>query len=351
MAMISIIIPIYNAEKTLKKCLESIVKQSYKDIELILVNDGSIDSSLEICNRFSKRDSRIKVINKENEGSVKARIDGINKSTGKYITFVDSDDWLDRNALEVLIMELDRENIDILCFNSYKVLGNYGVIKVEGNRTYFKDNKIYKNKEIEVRLIAAWLHGHPFPSTLWGKIYKREVIQDAFKYSKYIRFFYDDLMTNFEVFFRAKTIKLIDIPLYYYRYGVGTSKYMPYLIEDVINVYRVQKIIIEKYYSDTKEDKYNGISIMLLNTLKTCILNLFYGSLSKVEKKRCINYFISYGEVIESCSNEGSLKYFSTDFINSIINKDSNYLYQLGESIYKKTNIKRLVLNTINKVL
>ncbi len=100
--MVSIILPIYNKEKELEQCLKSILNQTYDNLEIILVNDGSTDSSRRICERFSTDDHRIKLINKENEGVELARLTGLNYATGTYITFVDPNDWFPNNAIEYL---------------------------------------------------------------------------------------------------------------------------------------------------------------------------------------------------------------------------------------------------------
>lgn len=347
---ISVIVPVYNAEKTLKKCINSILYQTYKNFELILVNDGSKDNSLEICNKY-KYDNRIKLINKNNEGLVKARIDGISKSTGQYITFVDADDWVDKNTFLLLYEEYQKNQFDILCFNSYKVIGKYGLIKRKNDSTYFKENKLYNENEIKNKLIEAWLFGHPFPATMWGKFYKRDIIQDIGLYSKNIKFFYEDLMTNFEVFMRAKSVKLIDENLYYYRYGGGTSRYMPEFFEDVVNTYKVQKLIIDDNYKDSKLEKEKGISIMLLNTLKTCITNVFFSNLNDREIKKNINKYTKNEAILEATDNEGSIKYFDPKFLEAIKSGNIEYLYNIGFEQYKKTKIKRDILKLINNIV
>ena len=100
--MISVIVPIYNSEKYLNQCLTSLVKQTYSDLEIILVNDGSTDSSMNICEKFKKEDDRIILINKKNQGLVRARKDGARKATGEYITFIDADDWIDADTYDNL---------------------------------------------------------------------------------------------------------------------------------------------------------------------------------------------------------------------------------------------------------
>ena len=100
--LISVVIPIYNRESTLQKCVDSVLAQTYKNIEVILVNDGSTDRSGDICRRYEQIDPRVKVISKENGGLSSARNAGIDKSCGEYIFFIDSDDWIDSDTLKVL---------------------------------------------------------------------------------------------------------------------------------------------------------------------------------------------------------------------------------------------------------
>ena len=115
MIKISIIVPIYNTEKYLSRCLESLVNQTLKDIEIICINDGSTDNSLQILEQFAYRDNRIKIINQTNLGQSVARNKGLNFASGKYIGFVDSDDWVDLNYFERLYEAIERTNSDFAC--------------------------------------------------------------------------------------------------------------------------------------------------------------------------------------------------------------------------------------------
>ena len=122
---ISVIVPIYNAKKTLRRCIKSILSQTYTDFELILINDGSTDSSVNICNEY-KYDKRVTLINKKNEGSVKARIDGINLARGEYITFIDADDWIDKNMVAEMYNQID-EDVDLVTIAPHKFYGQLGI--------------------------------------------------------------------------------------------------------------------------------------------------------------------------------------------------------------------------------
>lgn len=349
MSRISIIVPIYNAEKFLNKCIKSVLKQTFKDFELILVNDGSTDKSLEICDRYAKNDKRIKLINKKNEGSVLARKRGIREAKGDYVIFVDADDWISINALEVINEEINRNYADVIVFNYYKVLKKLSFIKRKNRSFYFEKAKsIYEGKEIKEKLVTAYFHGHPFPANIWGKVYKRECLDITEKYVKNIKFLGDDLYVNMEILLNVKKVSLINEALYFYRTGGNTSKYMPYFFNDIIEGYKSQKQVLNEYCF--KEEHYGGISIMLINTLKVLIYNLFLDNFSEDEIKIKIKEYLSDYNVIEAINNEKCKKHFNKfniEYFNSVYYKDVNALYNIGLNMYKNNKIKRLIQGLI----
>ena len=286
MSNISVIVPIYNAEKFLDKCIKSILNQTYEKFELILVNDGSKDNSLSICNKYKSKDNRVIVIDKKNEGSIVARNIGIKASNSDYVMFVDSDDWIDKNTLQIAFDEMVKSNADVVIFNMYKVIGVIGLIRKKNSDMYFNENKVYKDDEIRKKLVTAYFNGHPFPSSLCAKLYRKEYLLSSGKYLKDIKFLGDDLFYNMEILLKVKKVSIINKYLYYYRAGGNTSKYMPYLFEDAINGYKIQKKVLREYYQDLPQD--NGISIMLLNTMKTCLYNLFLSDLDE-KKISCLD--------------------------------------------------------------
>ena len=125
--MLSVIIPVYNVEEYLAKCVDSILNQSYTNLEVILVNDGSKDSSGSICDAFAQKDSRVRVIHKENGGLSSARNAGIEAAKGEYITFVDSDDWIEADAYAHLLELMQRYQVKLVCGGNYDVDGETGV--------------------------------------------------------------------------------------------------------------------------------------------------------------------------------------------------------------------------------
>lgn len=129
MDKVSVIVPVYNKEKELKRCLLSIITQTYKNLEIIVVDDGSTDESYKIYTKFASKDNRIKIIRKKNEGVDCARHEGIKKASGDYITFVDSDDYLHDKAIELLIEALKIHDADVSFGNFIRVMGKHGIVK------------------------------------------------------------------------------------------------------------------------------------------------------------------------------------------------------------------------------
>lgn len=203
---ISVIIPIYKVEKYLNRCIESVTDQTYKNLEIILVDDGSPDRCPEICEEWAKKDKRIKVIHKENGGLSDARNAGLKIAIGEYISFVDSDDWLHRDALQTLKYFLERYNADIVECKA-----------ISTNKRV--EDKIIDNDKIKVvefnrkSSIEALLCEESLKQTVWNKLYKRTIIKDInFEYGKY----HEDEFWTYQVFDKVEKILFLDVELYYY---------------------------------------------------------------------------------------------------------------------------------------
>lgn len=345
MSKVSVVVPIYNPGKKLMKCIKSILTQTFGEIELILVNDGSTDNSLKICERYKQKDKRIVVIDKENEGSIATRRVGVEASKSDYIMFVDSDDWIDKNAIKLLYEETIKSDSDITVCKHVKVIGNQKFIKQEYKSNYFAVERVLNEEEIKNHLVVAYLHGHAFPSSLYAKLYKKELLLTCGNFLESIKFLGDDLFYNIEMFLKAKKVKIINKSLYYYRIGGFTSKYMPYLFDDMVNGYNIQKSVINEHYLDSFQKRTNGISIMLLNTFKTCLINLFYSDLTVDGKMAVIKNYLTNPFLKETLNNQGARKYFAEEYLDAIQNEEVRYLYSLGEQMYKKARPKRILKN------
>lgn len=210
---ISIIIPIYNVEKYLKKCLDSVVKQTYTNLEIILVNDGSTDNSKSIAEKYVKNDERVILINKENGGLSDARNYGIERATGKYITFIDSDDEITEDYVEYLMNLIKKYNTDI-SIASYRLVCK--------NKS-FDYGKNYKEEKITGKeCLKRMLLDEGFTVSAWAKMYKADLF-DNVKYP--VGKIYEDNGTTYKLIMQCKEIAYGPkaIYMYYKRNGSITS--------------------------------------------------------------------------------------------------------------------------------
>ena len=209
--MVSIIIPIYNAEHYLVRCLESVINQTYSNIEIILVNDGSKDNSENLCLRYANKDKRICYIYQENKGAGAARYCGVQNATGEFLFFVDSDDYLATDAIEIFMNEIE-SGIDCV-IGQHSRFGNsqsikqvkfpVGIFDFTGDKT----NKTYINE------IINDLHG----SELWNKLIRAEILKKAWRYPITVQFG-EDTLYLVRIFFNCSKIKCIADITYYYEF-------------------------------------------------------------------------------------------------------------------------------------
>lgn len=169
--LISVIIPIYNVEKYLKKCIDSIINQTYKNLEIILVDDGSPDNCGKICDEYAKKDQRIRVIHKKNGGLSDARNAGIDIAKGKYIAFVDSDDYVEKEYIEIMYKELKKNNVKIVQCGINKISDNEEIID---NYGYLKDELINSQRIMEEKYTK-----YPISNVVaWNKLYDIDLFKN-----------------------------------------------------------------------------------------------------------------------------------------------------------------------------
>lgn len=247
-ALISIIIPGYNAEKYLPKCLDSISGQTYRDLEIICVNDGSPDNSLEVLQEYAQRDSRIRVIDKENGGVSAARNAGLATASGEYVMFVDADDWIDAETCQFAVNAMTEYQADVILWSYVSEnRGNQSFKKLFDGDTVFEEETCKQRLHRRFVGIAGDELAHPELADalcpVWGKLYKREVIQKSG--AKFIDLSeigtYEDGLFNLEVFGEVRKAVYLDRCFYHYRRdntGSATSKHNPKLFDQWQNLYR-----------------------------------------------------------------------------------------------------------------
>lgn len=208
---ISIIVPVYNAKKTLYRCINSLINQTYKNIEIICINDGSEDNSLDILQEFSSKDKRIKVFNQKNSGSAKARNMGLNNATGEYLMFCDADDWYENNTVELMTKTIIDKNTDLVMCNCNVVDLANGEIQTAEYCSYNKLNlsgyKIIDRKNIDKINVV-----------LWNKIFKASIIKEhLIQYP--VKYEHDDTIFLSKYLLFAKSYYGLDVNLYNYVVG------------------------------------------------------------------------------------------------------------------------------------
>jgi len=202
--MVSIIIPIYNQQEYLHKCINSVLSQTYSDLEIILVDDGSIDGSGAMCDTFTSADSRISVIHQENKGLSGARNSGLQIASGKYIFFLDADDYLDVNCIEHLLDMAIKDDLDVVQANFYYNYENYLLINCSSKTRIIRDKHF---------LMRALLKQDYIKNFAWGKLIKTEIAKkNLFPESKY----FEDSFWKYKVIHCCDSYGVLSTPLIYY---------------------------------------------------------------------------------------------------------------------------------------
>lgn len=214
MKKISVIIPIYNAEEYVKKCLDSVCAQTYKNIEIICIDDGSLDNAGKIVDMYAERDSRIIVRHQVNQGESNARNKGLELATGDYIGFMDCDDWIEADMYETLLNCAEKDNLDMVASSWFRDDAEISVAV---------DNKLPINTEVFGRNeLLKYIYKRDYYrgfAYMWNKLYKREILQDTdgniIKFDEQLRLG-GDVLYLAETAIRAKSAKYIDRAFYHY---------------------------------------------------------------------------------------------------------------------------------------
>ena len=204
---VSIIIPVYNVEKYIDRCLKCAVNQTFKDIEIILVNDGSTDKSINIINKYLKKYSNITLINQQNQGLSSARNTGIKNANGKYIMFADSDDYFSKRFVETLYNTAEKEKSDIVVCN-YKTVFENKKIKIKNKPLKIKTYN--SEKALDILIKDVFINNFA-----WNKIYKKEIFTENninFPIGKT----YEDMYVSYRLFHKSKKVSVINKKLYCY---------------------------------------------------------------------------------------------------------------------------------------
>ncbi len=237
---LSVIMPVYNVKKYVKNAVLSVLNQTYKNVELVLIDDGSTDGSSEICKKLAKSDSRIRLICKKNQGVSTARNEGLLAATGDYITFVDSDDWVEIDAYEKMMDDLQKTNADI-CVMGYTSEGDEKFV----SPLCKEDKRVLSQGEAVIKLVE----GRVYTWSLWDKIYRKELLKEMYFHNDIHNG--EDLLFNWQVFGKATAVSYF--PLYGYHYVQRMSS--------VTNTFSAKKVSVIKVFEFILEDCQNNLII------------------------------------------------------------------------------------------
>ena len=241
--LVSILIPAYNVEDYIEDCLKSVIKQSYENTEIIIINDGSTDRTLDICKKYRTKDKRIVIINKKNGGVSEARNVAQSKCNGNYIAFVDADDVIDSGYVGRLMDAIVDNNADIACCG-YKKFKNISAT-TKKNRYYSHQIKIFNN----IEALESLLYQKELDTSLWDKIIKKSCFR-GIKFND-VKIF-EDLDVMYKIFGNSKKIVYVDDELYYYRIrpeSLTNKKISEDNLKVLDIVLNMKKNIVKKYPS------------------------------------------------------------------------------------------------------
>lgn len=338
--LISVIIPIYMAENFLHRCVDSVINQTYKNLEIILINDGSKDKSGIICDEYAKKDTRIKVIHQENQGLSGARNSGLNIAKGEYIYFIDSDDYIKKNTLENMIKYSEKGYFDIISGTAIHLLSN----------GKFKEGKL-PQEITDLNKIRKGILLDQIGSLACAKLIKHKIFNNLRFPHGYIR---EDFFIAPHIFFQAKTARII--PLSYYIY----SKENPNSISNGKNINNIIKFkfggflgwnerskFAKKYYPDLE---IYCIENALKNGIKAYIFNKIYSVFTKEDTNKIYCTLKEYKH-IKLSKKQTIQRYFilnNWNFILNFLSFGNIFAFKIRTFFrilrWKKNNIKNKTL-------
>lgn len=278
--LISVVVPVYNVEQYLKKCLDSIIKQKYNNLEIIIVNDGSTDNSQKICQEYVKKDKRIKLITQKNQGLSAARNTGIDNAHGKYISFVDSDDYLDLEFINELYNTIIENKSDISACDFWYVNINEKTWTLKN-----KENKKFSNIDALKDIFSG---NQETEIMTWNKLYKKDLFDKNNIYFP-VGKLHEDNFTTYKLYYYANSISLTDKKLYYYlqrNNSIMGEKFNSKRLDILTAIEEVYD-----FFQDKNEDLKNDIECYEIKVKVSLYNNIIKGDYFGQERKQLFNDF------------------------------------------------------------
>lgn len=351
---VSVVVAIYNTEAYLGRCIDSILGQTYSDLELILVDDGSKDGSLALCESYAKNDGRVRVIHQDNSGQTVARQNGLKQAKGEYVLIFDSDDWLELNALEVVMAAAMKNKADIVTFNGYFNYTHHRcpVIQPAKSGCFDKTGLV---KEIYPTMIYSgkfFLFG--VFASMWNKLFKRELILPIIMSVDPRVRIYEDGLATFTAFLEANKICVLgDEYLYNYRdnqYSLTRSYCKDQFNSTLIMINALRDI--NHKYSDVY-DLSTQIDYFYLYVVRSIMIEEFYYHHKKkfASRLRYIREMVDHADTKKACDNTAYLgmtkslarfyKFLSMRFMPYIVTSVMMKALEMRLRVYVRRKLKR----------
>ena len=258
---VSIIIPIYNAEKHLRRCIDSVLKQDFEDFELILMNDGSRDSSGMICDTYAEKDERVRVVHKENSGVSDTRNQAMTLARGEYLQFLDSDDWITPDATGLLVRMAKEHDCEMVIADFYRVIGER--LSPKGK---IREDGILSREDFAMEMMenpADFYYG-----VLWNKLYRRDIIEKNNLCMDKDISWCEDFIFNMEYIRHVKQVYALHVPMYYYVKTPGSLVSQGTSISKTIQMKRTVFKCYKEFYKEVfKEEDYEKIRLQVYRFL------------------------------------------------------------------------------------
>lgn len=326
MEKISVIVPVYNVEEYLKECIESLINQTFRDIEILLIDDGSTDKSGLICDLYSDKYDFIKVVHKSNGGLCSARNVGLSLAKGEYISFIDSDDYVENNFLDTLYNQCKQDSLDIL-FCNYVIFEDNSIL-CKKNKQYLVTNEYITGLEYE----KIRFENNDWDNYVCMSLFKRSFLEkNKLKFYEKGKLLFEDVLFTNRILLKAERVKYIDFYGYRYRNrwqgSLSRQKSTELRID---SYYNIMDEFIELYYKSVNKDEKKIIVNVLYNVLTSLLESIHY-----FESKNKENY---YKKIKDTDILKIIKKYINTkkNFIKCIIfNINLKLYYNIVGSIKK----------------
>ncbi len=265
---ISIIIPVYKVEQYLDECLQSVFSQTYKDLEIILIDDGSPDNCPQLCDKYARQDSRVQVIHKINEGAAEARNEGLRVATGEFIMFLDADDfWMDKDGLKKLVQVFQKDsNLDIVLYNVQHFNEN-----TQSFSTSVKQYDLTKTTGHKNTVLSYLIKNNLFTSSAWIQMIKRDIIvNNAIFFEKGL--FCEDLDWILSLWQWVNKVSALNLNMYCYRHRLNSTSNQYLIKQSYDYIY-----ILKKWMNLSNEDEqFKSIVMLYLSDLYASFFRHFY---------------------------------------------------------------------------